>query len=84
KRLECTNLRNKCSNEIHGFRWLIDAYRKLLKGEPGQGGSAHSEKPETYREEIEKELARSSIFAAFKRKIVRDEGLAEDFSEALK
>ena len=71
KKLESSNLRNShIMPNIRLFYQYIENYRK----EPNSG----------YGSIIRKEIERSSIFAAFKRKIIRDNpDLSEVFSDAL-
>jgi hypothetical protein len=70
KKAECANLRNAISNCIVRFCRFIEDYRE----EPDIG----------YDAIIEKEIARASEFAAFKRKIVRDDAeLSVAFAAAL-
>ena len=72
KDIECSNLRNEhLSPIIHRFYRYIHNYRE----EPDLG----------YEKKIRNEIERSSAFAAFKRKIVRDDPkLLEIFADALK
>ncbi len=59
KKLESTNLRNALSSSIARFHKYIEGYRE----EPELG----------YDVIIKEEISRDSEFAAFKRKIVRDD-----------
>ena len=72
KEIECLNLRDEhLKPNIQRFNYYINEYRK----EPELG----------YGSIIIKEISRSSAFAAFKRKIVRDDpDLAAEFADALK
>jgi len=72
KKIECANLRNEhLMPNIRSFLQYLNNYRE----EPEIG----------YDKIIIKEIARSSMFAAFKRKIVRDDPeLSIKFAESLK
>ncbi len=74
KAFECANLRDEISDCILDFHLLTRGYRDepdaSLKGD--------------YRELIKKDVSRSSTFAAFKRKLIRDDPeLSAEFSESL-
>ncbi len=64
KKIESANLRNAISNDLKRFHQYIKNYRD----EPDLG----------YDVVIAKEISRSSQFAAFKRKIVRDDPVLSD------
>ncbi len=75
KEIECTNLRNKVSKCVRDFLQYVKGY--------------HDEPDTKLRDliakKITKEISRSSEFAAFKRKIVRDDAeLSVKFATALK
>lgn len=70
KKLECANLRNKIMQEINRFQLYINGYNE--------------ENSSGYHTIIAEEISRSSAFAAFKRKIIRDDPqIASHFTEAL-
>ena len=70
KKIECANLRNAVSDCIARFLQYIKKYQ--------------DEPDEDYDNLIEDEIARSSAFSAFKRKIVRDDAeLSAKFAKSL-
>lgn len=67
KKLACQNLKNKISNDLSWFRQKLDEYK-----------TDHSE---AARAVIERNLSDRSLFAAFKREIIRrDPEMAETFA----
>lgn len=74
KKLESENLRNIVSENVAKFIRYITAYQE----EPDESLQT------VYHDEIEREISRSSAFAAFKRQIVReDRVLSSSFAAAL-
>jgi hypothetical protein len=74
KKAECANLRNAISENIYTFRQYIKNYNDEPDGQFRN----------FIKEKIKNEIARSSAFAAFKRKIIRDDAdLSVTFAAAL-
>ena len=71
KQAECRALKNKILKEVSRFRMLIYGYEE--------------EKDSDYHSNIVEAISRSSVFAAFKRKMIRDDPqMAHQFAEALR
>jgi len=71
KQAECRALKNKILKEVNWFLMLIDGYKE--------------ENDSGYHNIIIEAISRSSVFAAFKRKMIRDDPqMAHQFAEALR